>query len=170
MVGFHSLPARVATPFSAALRYRYIRAVESQLDVRTDGSTQVYARGAVNFSGGLVRLQPALAQRALLIRTGVPNLQLLVNGQQQVVTDGAGDALVANLPGGQLVEIAVNLNVLPLTVSVQVERERLMPPLLGLSTLDWRQNFKVSRWVQFSWKAGEPAAEAGDLQAHRGGP
>ncbi|MHA0036367.1 hypothetical protein ACXXDK_16450 (plasmid) [Deinococcus sp. PESE-38] len=107
-----------------------------------------------------MRLQPALAQRAILIRTGVPNLQLLVNGQQQVLTDGAGDALIANLPGGQLVEIAVNLNVLPLTVSVQVERERLMPPLLGLSTLDWRQNFKVSRWVQFSWEDGKLAAGA----------
>lgn len=156
----HTFGVEVATPFGAALRYRYTRAVEAQFDVRTDGSAQAYARGAVNFSGGLVRLQPALAQRAILIRTGVPNLQLLVNGQQQVVTDGAGDALIANLPGGQLVEIAVNLNVLPLTVSVQVERERLMPPLLGLSTLDWRQNFKVSRWVQFSWEDGKLAAGA----------
>ncbi|THF70031.1 hypothetical protein E7T06_08985 [Deinococcus sp. Arct2-2] len=141
----------------AALSYTYNREVDVQVTAGLHAAA-VQATGALVLTNGTVQLKPALAQRALLIQTGVPNLRLLLAGTVVAVTDGRGEALITDLPLGEVVSIRVDLASLPFGVAVGAEQREAVPPLSGVTTVDWRDNFKAFRFVRFFWSTQEVAA------------
>ncbi len=139
------------------VRYSLARAVSVQAAVSTRAASAEVA-GAATFTGGTVRLQPELAQRAVLVRTGIPNVRLLLGGEAVGLTDARGDALITRLPLGETTVLRVDLAALPFGIAVQEATREIVPPLNGVLTVDWRENFRASRWVQFFWNSGEVAA------------
>lgn len=161
----HTLDLNLLYPMFGSVAYRYSREVEGQIEGNTDGLAAAYLKGAVGFSGGSASLQPVLPQRAILVHTGIPNLPILLNGQQAAVTNAKGDAILVNLSTGRTAEVGVNLEDLPITLSVRMQRQTVIPPVNGLVTLDWRDNFQAYRWVQFRWNDSELAVNADFLTA-----
>ncbi|MFC4454796.1 hypothetical protein [Deinococcus sonorensis] len=116
--------------------------------------------GAVAYLDGRLMLTSGLAQRGILIRTGVPNLTLLVNGLGTVVTNQRGDALISQVAPAQTVSVRIDLRDLPLGVSVTSVEAEVQPAATGLTVVDWRDNFQVSTFVQFRWSPAEVASGA----------
>ncbi|OOV12456.1 hypothetical protein BXU09_16810 [Deinococcus sp. LM3] len=136
--------------------YTHVGAALAQIGVGLKAA-DLTVTGAVSTVNGRLTLQPALERRAVLLRTGVPNLPILVNGAFAGQTNSAGDLVLTNLTAGQTSEIRVDLNNTPFGVTVGTDRRTLLPPTAGLTTLDWRENFQVYRWVQYRWSPTEPA-------------
>lgn len=139
------------------VRYSLERAVRVQAAVSTRAAS-AEVTGAATVTGGVVRLQPELAQRAVLVRTGLPNVRLLLGGEAVGLTDARGDALITRLPLGETTTLRVDLAALPFGIAVQEVAREIVPPLSGVLTVDWRENFRAFRFVQFFWKPGEVAA------------
>lgn len=140
-----------------SVNYSLARAVKVQAAVSTQAAT-AEVTGAATFTGGVLRLQPELAQRAVLVRTGLPNVRLLLNGEAVGLTDARGDLLITRLPLGETAGLRVDLTALPFGIAVQEVERQIVPPLNGVLTVDWRENFRAFRFVQFFWKSGEVAA------------
>ncbi|MCD0165095.1 hypothetical protein [Deinococcus sp. 12RED42] len=136
--------------------YSHVGALLAQVGVGFQAA-DLTVTGAVTAVNGRLTLQPALERRAVLLRTGVPNLPILVNGAFAGQTNSAGDLVLTNLTAGQTSEIRVDLNNTPFGVTVGTDRRSLLPPTAGLTIIDWRDNFRVYRWVQYRWSPTEPA-------------
>lgn len=141
----------------AALSYSFNREVDVQVTAGLHAAA-VQATGALVLTNGTVQLKPTLAQRALLIQTGIPNLRVLLGGTVVAVTDARGEALITDLPLGEVVSIRVDLASLPFGVAVGAEQREVVPPLSGVTAVDWRDNFKAFRFVRFFWSSQEVAA------------
>ncbi len=139
--------------------YGLSRGVDANASVTTRGAA-AQVTGAVAYLDGRVLLTSGLAQRGILVRTGVPNLPLRVDGLGGVVTNQRGDALITQAAPAQTVSVRVNPRDLPLGVSIQSVEATVQPAATGLTVVDWRDNFSISTFVQFRWQAGEVAANA----------
>ncbi|GGM17672.1 hypothetical protein GCM10010841_27310 [Deinococcus aerophilus] len=139
--------------------YSLSRGVDASASATTRGAT-AQITGAVAYLDGRLLLSSGLAQRGILVRTGVPNLPLLVDGLGGVVTNQRGDALITQAAPTQTVSIRVNPRELPLGVSLQSVETTVQPAATGLTVVDWHDNFRISTFVQFRWQAGEVAANA----------
>jgi outer membrane usher protein len=143
----------------AVASYSHVGRVLAQTSVGTSGA-EATVSGAVAVRPDGLSFQAALGRRAILLRTGVPGLPIRLNGAFAGTTNAAGDIVLADLDGGQTSDVTVDLSNTPFGVTLSSERLTVVPPRAGLTVVDWRSNFSVSRWVQFFWKAGEPAAAA----------
>ncbi len=114
-------------------------------------------QGAVAVLPGGVSAQATLGQRGVLLQTGVPGLSLLLNGTFVGRTDASGSLLISGLTPGETAEVRVDLRDAPFGVQVGTDRRVIVPPRAGLSVVDWRANFLVSRWVQVR-AGGQPVA------------
>jgi hypothetical protein len=133
------------------------------IDVSASATTRrasAQVTGAVAYVNGRLLLSSGLAQRGILVRTGVPNLPLIVDGLGGVVTNQRGDALITQAALAQTVSVRINPRDLPLGVSIQSIEAQVRPAATGLTVVDWRDNFKISTFVQFRWQANEVAASA----------
>ena len=83
------------------------------------GSLSGEVRGAVTFLEGRPVLGQKLGQRAVVVRTGTPNIPLLLNGARVAVTDAAGEALLTGLPEGSVSQVAVDLDALPFNITAR---------------------------------------------------
>ncbi|RJF75214.1 hypothetical protein D3875_01480 [Deinococcus cavernae] len=140
------------------LTYEEQRSVSAQVQLTPQGLHAGVA-GVVSLVGGQVFTGREVSARTLLVRTGVPDVPLIVGGQP-AVTDRRGNALVALDAAARQVSVNLYADALPVNVTVKSDSARLNVRGNGLITLDWRNNFEVSRWVQLFWKPGEVAANA----------
>lgn len=136
-----------------------VRGVQLDLQAGTRGAA-AQVGGALSLANGRVQLSPALTQRGLLIRTGVPRLTLTIDGAPSVLTNAAGDAFVTSVTPGQVVVIRTDTRGLPLGVALVSSSLEVLPTAAGLTLVDWRDNFRVSSFVRFFWAPGQPAAAA----------
>lgn len=139
--------------------YGISRGLEASVAATTRSAT-AQVTGAVSSLDGHLRLSAGLAQRGLLIRTGVPSLKLIVDGLGTVVTNPRGDALIPQATPAQTVSVRVDVHDLPLGVSVRSVEAQVSPAATGLTVIDWRDNFEVSTFVQFRWTTAEVASNA----------
>ncbi|UQN06031.1 hypothetical protein [Deinococcus sp. QL22] len=140
----------------AALSYAFSREVNVQATVALHGAS-AQATGALILTNGTIQIKPVLAQKALLIQTGIPNVRLLVAGTEVAVTDARGEALITDLPLGEVVSVRVDLASLPFGVALGAEQREVVPPLSGVTVVDWRENFRAFRFVRFFWSEQEVA-------------
>lgn len=143
----------------ASVSYGISRGVDVNASATTRGAV-AQVTGAVSYVDGRLLLSSGLAQRGVLVRTGVPNLPLIVDGLGGVVTNQRGDALITQAALTQTVSIRINPRDLPLGVSIQSIEAQVRPAATGLTVVDWRDNFKISTFVQFRWQASEVASNA----------
>lgn len=126
---------------------------------RTDSGLSAAAggevRGAVTFLEGRPVLGQKLGQRAVVVRTGTPNIPLLLNGARVAVTDAAGEALLTGLSEGSVSQVAVDLDALPFNITAREATADISLAQSGVYILDWTHNFDVSRWVQLFWTPAE---------------
>lgn len=142
-----------------SVSYGISRGIDLSASATTRGAT-AQVTGAVAYVDGRVLLSSGLAQRGILVRTGVPNLPLIVDGLGGVVTNQRGDALITQAALAQTVSVRINPRDLPLGVSIQSIEAEVRPAATGLTVVDWRDNFKLSTFVQFRWRPGEVAGNA----------
>jgi outer membrane usher protein len=114
--------------------------------------------GTLALFGGNVYLTPKLQGVGLLIQTAVAGIPIYAGGQYRGITNGNGDLLITDLPKNQVFSIGVKFEDLPFTISVANEANEIMLKSDGIAVLDWRNNFRVSRWAQFQWNSQEVAA------------
>ncbi|ANE43613.1 hypothetical protein SU48_07340 [Deinococcus puniceus] len=159
-LGYQLSPAQAmrlnVSSSDAALSYAYNREVNVQATVGLRGAS-AQATGALILTNGTVQLKPALAQKALLVQTGIPNVRLLVGGTVVAVTDARGEALITELPLGEVVSVRVDVASLPFGVALGAEQREIVPPLSGVTVVDWRENFRAFRFVRFFWSEQEVA-------------
>ncbi len=146
-----------ASAQAATLNYGYRGPVRAAASVSTSGAS-AQVEGAVVVSGGRVSLQPDGATRGVLVRTGIRGIPLLVAGEVVGVTDARGDLLITRLPVGPAAIVGVDLGTLPFGIALREGSRELPLPVSGVVTLDWRENFREFRWVQYLWAPGQPAA------------
>ncbi|MCP2014516.1 outer membrane usher protein FimD/PapC [Deinococcus sp. HSC-46F16] len=146
-----------ASPQAASLNYAYQGPVRAAASVSTSGAS-AQVEGVVVVSGGRVTLQPDGATRGVRVQTGIPGIPLLVAGEPVGVTDARGDLLVTRLPIGPAMTLGVDLGALPFGIALREVSRDLPLPVSGVVTLDWRENFREYRWVQYLWAPGQPAA------------
>lgn len=139
--------------------YGISRGIEASASATTRGAA-AQVTGAVAYLDGRLMLSSSLAQRGILIRTGVPNLTLIVDGLGSVTTNQRGDALITQVTPSQTVSVRVDVRDLPLGVSVKSVEAEVQPAATGLTVVDWRDNFDISSFVQFRWSASEVAINA----------
>jgi outer membrane usher protein len=160
-VGYQLGPAQAlrlnVSSDDAALSYAFSREVNVQATVGLHGAS-AQATGALVLTNGTVQVKPVLAQKALLIQTGIPNVRLLVGGTVVAVTDARGEALITDLPLGEVVSVRVDLASLPFGVALAAEQREVVPPLSGVTVVDWRDNFRAFRFVRFFWSEQEVAS------------
>lgn len=146
-----------ASPQAATLNYGYRGPVQAAASLGSGGVT-AQVEGAVVVSGGRVTLQPQGATRGVRVQTGIPGIPLLVAGEPVGVTDARGDLLVTRLPTGSAMTLGVDLGALPFGIALREVSREWPLPVSGVVTLDWRENFREYRWVQYLWAPGQPAA------------
>lgn len=148
-----------ASAQTATLNYGYRGPVRAAASVGR-GGVVAQVEGVVVVSGGRVTLQPEGTARGVLVRTGIRGIPLLVAGEGVGVTDARGDLLITRLPVGEAMTVGVDLEALPFGIALREGSRELPLPLSGVVTLDWRENFREYRWVQYLWAPGQPAAFA----------
>ncbi|PTA68698.1 hypothetical protein [Deinococcus arcticus] len=149
----------VVEPGDLMLGYSLNQGVKAELLANTRAASGQLS-GALSLLGGEVRLSPVLAQRGVLLRTGIPRLPLIVDGTGLVTADARGDLLITEVLPGQVLGIRVNSPEVPLGVAVAESALSVVPAATGLTLVDWRDNFTVSTFVRFAWAPGEVAASA----------
>lgn len=141
----------------AAAQYSVDRGVAATLGASTRGDVYLDAEAGVSLVGGRAYLNRSQPGPGVLIRTGVPNLALLV-GTQAVTTDAGGDALVLLSEGVRVISVLPDFDHIPLTVTVQEDQRDLTLAPHGVVTLDWQDNFTQSQWLHLLWPDGKPVA------------
>ncbi|GGL03012.1 hypothetical protein [Deinococcus radiotolerans] len=147
------------SPENVNAAYGYTRDVALNLSASLTGA-EGQVTGALSRVNGQWRLSPALVQRGVLVRTGVPGLPLIVDGGAVILTDPRGDVLIPQPTPAQTLTLRVNTRELPLGIAVGSSTLEVRPAPLGLTTVDWRANFTVSSFVRFFWAPGQPAVNA----------
>jgi len=140
-----------------AAQYSVNRDYAATLGASTLGDLYLDADVGVSLVGGRAYLNRSEPGPGVLIRTGVPNLALLV-GTQSVTTDASGNALVLLGEGVRVVSVLPDFDHIPLTVTVQEDQHDLTLAPHGVVTLDWKDNFMQSQWLHLFWPDGKPVA------------
>jgi len=140
-----------------AAQYSVNRDYAATLGASTLGDLYLDADVGVSLVGERAYLNRSEPGPGVLIRTGVPNLALLV-GTQAVTTDANGDALVLLGEGVRTVSVLPDFDHIPLTVTVQEDQRDLTLAPHGVVTLDWKGNFTQNQWLHLFWPDGKPVA------------
>lgn len=152
--GFSVLPGGAALSLQYADKVR----VDAALDTRGQGVAAV--QGSVHLlPTGLQFDQTSAYSAFVTVETGLPSLQIYVNGQLKGVTDASG-RLVFSVSPGRAVTVRVDAEGLPFDVTLDADSATLDLPGPGGYRLDWRKNFVRSRFVTFRWADGTPAIHA----------
>lgn len=145
---------------AASVGAEYTGALELSAQLSSAGRYALDTSASAVFAGGHVRLAPGVSDGSLLVRTGIAGLTLVLDGAQRQVTDRRGDALFSGLTPGEVSTVSVDFDRLDVTTQVRDDRRDVVAAGLGLSVLDWTQNFRQVRWLQLFWASGVPAAFA----------
>ncbi|GEM48541.1 hypothetical protein DC3_41760 [Deinococcus cellulosilyticus NBRC 106333 = KACC 11606] len=133
----------------ATLSHHYDGVVETDVSVSTRLDASASIQGSVTLVGDQFYLSREQQGSAILVKVGIPDIPLYVNGQLEGKTNAAGELLVLGLPSNRAITVGVNLNDLPFNITTEQESETVTLGQQGMAVLDWTSRFQVSTWVQF---------------------
>ncbi|WP_156373001.1 hypothetical protein [Deinococcus sp. Leaf326] len=155
----HTFSALVTTqpdqPAVGTLRYDYNQNVLASVSASTTGDFSVAGAATAAWVAGRVYLTQDQLGHGVLIRTGVPRLPLIVNGQH-VMADARGDALVMVGTAARTVNLTPDFERIPFTVSVVEDNREVALAAHGVVTVDWISNFTQNMWVRLVRPDGAP--------------
>ena len=144
---------------SGSVQYSENREIAANFSASTQGDLALSADIGVSLVGSRLFLTRSDVGAGVLIRTGVPNLPLIV-GTRSVNTDASGEALVILGEGVREVSLVPDFDHIPLTVKVQDDRRDVTLARHGVTVVDWKDNFEQQQWVRLQWANGQPTKYA----------
>lgn len=140
---------------AASLRYDYNRNVLASVSAATTGDFSVAGAATAAWVAGRAYLTQDQFGHGVLVRTGVPGLPLVINGQS-VVADARGDALLMLSVAARTVNLTPDFERIPFTVSVVEDNREVALAPHGIVTVDWTSNFIQNMWVRLLRPDGTP--------------
>ncbi|THF70354.1 hypothetical protein E7T06_07735 [Deinococcus sp. Arct2-2] len=141
-----------------AFSYQFRDQVEVDVAASTQGDVGVQVQGrATLVEGKLSFAASSGSRRFILLKTGIPDLGISAEGLYQGRTNAQGELLLS-VQASSGSQIQVDLNTLPIEVSLRAETLVMTLPTEGAVVMDWRDNFTRSRFVTFVQAAGQPAS------------
>lgn len=138
--------------------YQRTGPVDLQVGAGTTGQVDLSVEGAVAYANDRLYASAARGNNvSVLLETGVANLPIYASGVFQGRTDARGE-LVFSIPSSQTVTVRVDVQTLPIELSVKAADLQLTSPASSAIKIDWRDNFQQSRFVNFQTPTGEDAA------------
>lgn len=148
-----------STPLDASAVYDFNRsAVSGSISASTAGNLAASVRGGLVYVGGQLDASLANDGAAVLLRTGIPNIPISVNGGRRGTTNALGDIVLTGLNAKMGAQISVDIDQLPIELSVRSPSVSIYIDRLGVYDYDWSENFVRSRWLRLLWAPGEVAA------------
>lgn len=140
----------VSTDFqSLSASYRYTNQFDFDISANSTGAVSAQLGGSVALVGSNIYFsRSGNASRYVLLQTGVPDLPIYAEGQYQGSTNADGNLVLA-LVTSENTQIRVDLNSLPIDLTVRQEKRDIELSNPGTYVVDWRDNFVRSRFVEF---------------------
>ncbi|MBZ9752560.1 hypothetical protein K7W42_17055 [Deinococcus sp. HMF7604] len=140
--------------------YQQRGTVEVNAGAGSNGQIDLGVEGALVYANDRVYASAARSSEvSVLLETGIPNLSIYVAGAFQGRTDAQG-ALVFSVSSGQPVDLRVDVQALPIEISVKDAHLLLPSPESRAVKVDWRENFEQARIVSFQTPTGAEASYA----------
>lgn len=153
-----ALSVTYLAPTLAAATYSFNRVVSGSVSADTNGTLRGNVRGGFAFVGGQASVTTENSGSALLLRTGIANINIYSGGRRVGTTDAAGNVVITGLSSTGSAQVSVSLDDLPIEISVRSPSLSLVLNREGVYSYDWTSNFQRSRFVQLRWNATQVAS------------
>lgn len=120
------------------------------------GQATVTARGTLVAVAGNVFAATTQNGGIILVKTGVPGIQLKVSALGEATTNAEGDAVFLGAKPRGAYQVTVFPERLPFEVTVGAERQEFTASADAVTILDWRPNFSRNLWVTYVWPVQPP--------------
>ncbi|GAA4009048.1 hypothetical protein GCM10022631_21680 [Deinococcus rubellus] len=158
-IGPDRLSLRYSAPSELSAAYEFNRGVQGGVAASTNGTVAARISGSLIAVGGQISsASDQTGVAALLLRTGIGDVPISLNGVVRGLTNPQGDLVLTGLNLQTPLDVRVNEDDLPIEISYHQASLSLNLSQVGVSVYDWRGNFTRSRFVPVRWSATELAA------------